>query len=713
MSSFYGGKEGRTYNIVQRYDSVAQMVEAFSGGGAYTGANYGQYVIIDTVLNSGRSNRENGLLYRRGFDYNQTIQSVPVKSNTQTDDAFKQRWNKYIQKPGAGAIYVGQIVGPEGRTPEVSIQQWSDFLEQFDEQGTGSYGAASKVVLEQTTTGKTDDEIKVGYVNIRDTHGDTTGGYIAIDIPKLVVEAEVVDHDAYSTAGVVEDSGSANHPLWYKWNFTIPDGKHGADLNGLSIETGEETGEDEDAEGNPIVNEYEYLTYSIKDYTDSAAGALTEHLGRWPYRVTRNISQNESVSRSVITWANDTQVSVGDLYREEVTPYQENCYWICTKAGSIKQGDFLPAITSLDQMGNYANELQQTEWCAVNIPQTAPAHTLIVDYTAGQNNSFGVRNVDYLAVDEDNRLYVYYSDSNEPHYLTKINSLKRTDGIVLTDSNLQVYYTNGQTNSYPLKQISSINFTADDGTEDSNLRIRYKDGAVDTYPVPRINNVTYNKDDLENSQDIRVNYIGGDYQTVAQDINRIVAMDRVGDNIIILYSSPTERARVQQGQQNIDWVWHDWKGTSYVWEILGSTSGKYHVQGEYRYADLLGDPSYSDYDETNYIDLSNGFQGDLLNREGWLVTVTDSDGEDRGTRRIFAFDYNDKTESGRYQIGNKGDLHPSSWYELMSLSTDAVQPNLFVTVSQEKPEGATLKDGMLWFVVSKGHDSYTPKQGDY
>jgi len=41
MSSFYGGKEGRTYNIVQRYDSVAQMAEAFSGGGAYTGANYG------------------------------------------------------------------------------------------------------------------------------------------------------------------------------------------------------------------------------------------------------------------------------------------------------------------------------------------------------------------------------------------------------------------------------------------------------------------------------------------------------------------------------------------------------------------------------------------------------------------------------------------------------------------------------------------------
>ena len=83
------------------------------------------------------------------------------------------------------------------------------------------------------------------------------------------------------------------------------------------------------------------------------------------------------------------------------------------------------------KMGNYANELQQTEWCAVNIPQTVPAHTLIVDYTAGQNNQFGVRNIDYLAVDEDNRLYVYYSDSDEPYYLTKINGLKR-NGIRIT-----------------------------------------------------------------------------------------------------------------------------------------------------------------------------------------------------------------------------------------------------------------------------------------
>jgi len=41
MNSFYGGKQGRTYHIVERYNSVHDMVSAFQQGGAYTKANYG------------------------------------------------------------------------------------------------------------------------------------------------------------------------------------------------------------------------------------------------------------------------------------------------------------------------------------------------------------------------------------------------------------------------------------------------------------------------------------------------------------------------------------------------------------------------------------------------------------------------------------------------------------------------------------------------
>ena len=150
MSSFYGGKQGRTYHLVQHYDTikikngdypafdaskkhlvnskvkyndkyyifleevqasqetqeldlskvreVKAMVDCFSQGGSYTEVNYGQYVIIDT---SSKEDPENGCIYRRGFNY-------------------KEQPTDSIQNPGAGAIYIGKISGPTGKTPDIA-----------------------------------------------------------------------------------------------------------------------------------------------------------------------------------------------------------------------------------------------------------------------------------------------------------------------------------------------------------------------------------------------------------------------------------------------------------------------------------------------------------------------------------------------------------------------------------------------------------------
>lgn len=150
MSSFYGGKQGRTYHLVQHYDTikiknndypafdaskkhlvnskvkynnkyyifleevqasqetqeldlskvreVKAMVDCFSQGGSYTEVNYGQYVIIDTPS---KEDPENGCIYRRGFNYNEPTSST-------------------IQNPGAGAIYIGKISGPTGKSPDIA-----------------------------------------------------------------------------------------------------------------------------------------------------------------------------------------------------------------------------------------------------------------------------------------------------------------------------------------------------------------------------------------------------------------------------------------------------------------------------------------------------------------------------------------------------------------------------------------------------------------
>lgn len=94
MDSFYGGRQGRTYNIVARFPSISAMTSAFAQS-TYTAVNFGQYVMIDTINKSNGENPdwtsfENGAIYRRGFDI--------------TAEATDP-----ITDPGNGAIYVGQI----------------------------------------------------------------------------------------------------------------------------------------------------------------------------------------------------------------------------------------------------------------------------------------------------------------------------------------------------------------------------------------------------------------------------------------------------------------------------------------------------------------------------------------------------------------------------------------------------------------------------
>ena len=38
--SFYGGKQGRTYHLVEHYDSIHDMVLNFQDGGSYNDVNY-------------------------------------------------------------------------------------------------------------------------------------------------------------------------------------------------------------------------------------------------------------------------------------------------------------------------------------------------------------------------------------------------------------------------------------------------------------------------------------------------------------------------------------------------------------------------------------------------------------------------------------------------------------------------------------------------
>jgi len=91
-------------------------------------------------------------------------------------------------------------------------------------------------------------------------------------------------------------------------------------------------------------------------------------------------------------------VNVGELYQNlnpAATNYDEikDLYWACIKAGHIVEDDnvghdsaYMPEITSLDQIGLIVDNLQETAWRVVKIPETAPAHSIVISYTAGEDD---------------------------------------------------------------------------------------------------------------------------------------------------------------------------------------------------------------------------------------------------------------------------------------------------------------------------------------
>lgn len=667
MSSFYGGKQGRTYNIVKRYDSVSQMVEAFSRGGAYSEVNYGQYVIIDTVLTQGRSSSlENGLLYRRGFDYNDSSSNYvkPDLEDQQFQDGngfnkvlYQQAWAEWAQHPGNGAIYVGQIVGPEGRSPEIQIKKWSD----FQEEATGTY---NQIEID-LTPGKIDnntfnDVIKAGYVNIRDQYGDIVSGKIAFDIPYSVIEAQIVGTNPYSASTVYQDNISKQHPFYYKWNYVIPGGKHGQDIQGITIENGSDIiGAQTDGFGNPIVDNDKYYSYSINNYdignpgdSDQAAARLTEHLGVWPYRVINNIQPIQKIRANIVSWdQNDDsskQVQIGSLYREN--SYPAETYLLCIKSGTIRKSDIPNSQQQQFIIGKeYLVNNGETLWRLVKIPETPPVDYINVNYTAGSPSTFNLHNIDYFTVDNDGKLYVFYSNSNEPYYLTTI------------------------------RNIQNISFD--------------------------------NRMNIKNNQNITIQYKDGFVQEIGS-LNSVLAVEREGDNLLILYADPRFRENIPQERRRVIPSWTDpITNITYenlVWYKFGPLGAQYHVQGVYTLADLKENG-----------DLYNGFDSieNLQDRAGWIVTVFEEVQTQEGTLNIphlYAYDYNDIDRSPSHRL-HDGTL--SHWYEIMTLSEQAVKPSGSIVISDEEnaetpdPDSIftdpnDLNGGGVWFVVSYGHDEF-------
>ena len=152
------------------------MVQCFKQGGITTsgenGVNYGEYVLIDTIVGlHEKNNPDNGKVFRRGMDYDYDKDNNPL----------------------AGAEYIGQIVGPQGETPEMDLKHYYEIENDGEPLVKKDYDEVSADLIPGST--KNDlgirtytDKIKWIYKNIRDPLGNIQGCALGFKIPTLIMD---------------------------------------------------------------------------------------------------------------------------------------------------------------------------------------------------------------------------------------------------------------------------------------------------------------------------------------------------------------------------------------------------------------------------------------------------------------------------------------------------------------------------------------------
>lgn len=733
MYSFYGGKQGRTYHIVERYDSIyldpeayndfdpnkqdyeqgeyfkynekfykilttegsisdidaalndykivqiKGMVNCFSLGGSYTDVNYGEYVIIDTFLNEHHRNDEvNGLLYRRGLEYNQVGTTTrPIRQQYDSQEAYNADWYNYILHPGAGAVYIGQILGPQGLSPQLKGKKWSDIQPLIDQAGSG--GEAGVVELNRHLgyqNGTFYDKTKVGWVNIKDADGDTVECYIGFDIPTTLFRFRAVDispygeqniphnitnpdlgNDPYSVT-VNNTSGSAYpykgysnlvhlhkatgpsgdptpHPFFYDYSIAIPKGIHGQDVTSIQVVTKQQ--------GDNLPNDLtpgQYLKFNKKNYnrTDDMSQDISSDY--FPYRIIDNIS-------NVYTGLNDTWRS-GSNTIGTIIPNSRDLnnkrVFICIKSGITRltsqpqEGSWVVSAYASDLNGqqiqlqpgvifkactqNQANLQDTSEWLYTELAGTRYVNNLKIDYTYGQDS--------YLPI-------------NLPYCV-----------FVASDGTVYATYTNNVFKPYPVGHIDTIrHITLNDG-------IFYGDTGRNVYTIGKIHYI----EELKLKGDcIAAYYSDADYRNnFINDINHL---------------------------ENRDYWIEDGK----IWINLGSLITGNHINGDYTLNQLLNSQA-----EGNIVD---GLSG---NQAGWIVTVT----IDQDHVYQYAYDYN---KTHRWTRPDNQVEVESHWYPIAGYDATLVQPQKTMIIDSANgnvpstvAKHTDLSENGFWFVTSSGHN---------
>lgn len=480
--SFYGGKAGTPFVIAKSYNSVNAMIADFAKGPALTAVQYGEHVIINT---EDKNNSNNGALYRRGYDYNNSM---------------------------GGAIYVGTIVGPSGKAPMFELTTIENIKEitfkDSDEvrQGEGAWNISNKSLIPGKTDSEFNDDIAWSYITIRDQHGTDTTAWVGIKIPYHVIEMDAQSVSAYynrdketadfKNVNLVERDDDQAHPFYSHWSVRIPKGIKGDALKNFRVVEASDAIQDYEGKTDDINNHRKVLVYDYYCYDAKENGEpKTLYLGDFNMIDTIDLADDGTFT---ITYTHDNTVT-----------YTKKIKWITSTTLNSTTGVF---HIDYNDGSNYETTLK---W--INGISLADNGTITFTYTTGDSETLEnkIKWITTTELETNGTLTINYNDGTKEVFDKKIQWITN---ITLTDEGILTINYNNDTPAFTKSLIWPVRIEFDS-----------KDNEAD--PGTQVIKVTYNN---------------GTIETIGQPLNSIMRMEvnPVNYHLLVLFTNPTKRGTV-------------------------------------------------------------------------------------------------------------------------------------------------------------------------
>lgn len=644
--------DGTYHGTEPLWDIAAEgMVQCFGQGGDSTDiVNYGEYVIIDTP---DKRNPENGKVFRRGMDYQYDSTNNPL----------------------AGAIYIGQIVGPQGEAPELFIEHYKDIID-ISEHTEKDYTPNNEDIVPGAYVDKNnvihyEDNIKWATAIIKDEFNNVMGCQIGFKLPTLVQDFEANSITPYENRR--EDGSYYNlieqdpeqyinkkwqHPFYQKWQLKIPHGIHGIDSVDLEIVHTKTKPKDyfKDYAGTQVYDNEDCTIY----HTEAGIPLiLTTEVD-----ILREESGIEYLPTAAPIYDSDFSiVSCKINYNDQILYVKKSdCYMDMMRYKQINYNDYEEGRITYHYI-NFYNDIDNIE--------TLDDGSIVVHFTGDKAPKTVTKAIDWIksvSLDSRGNFDVYFNnDSLDFEGFDPVNKRYHTvlswvyDIQIDEDGTIRFYYTTAP--DYPvtakLRFISYIEIETTakeqliEGTGDQKIHIRYTDDSEAIVGKP-------------------LNYI---IETVISEKSNLYP-DAPYSHLLVYYSDPALRLTMKD-------KWVKYPSNKYPGQIWTEWVDLGNVKGETGGLRILTDfPDTTRlYDENNQAIPPERLTSNS-EAYGWAVTITPPSSE---YSTIFCYDYEDKIW---YSIGtiDIGSANPLSVIVKSVPVGDTQKPNS-IDVSMLKENG--------------------------